>query len=263
VKALQDTLYKLGYMPRQQNTGGYGRFGPQTLQGLLRYQQAHGITNTGGQYGPRTQAALEQSVTQFNAAKGIAQTTAAADKHYVSQWGPTPSNSNKAPYGFADCGPTSGLMALSALGLIEKPSPQNASKVIDSIRDAAVGQNTNYSRLMGFPMLANGLNQFGARTQMIQGGVEGFEAALSRGNPIILGGNPWNAWGREQRAQGNYLANGDGGHFVTVFGKTESGNYIVADPLFVKGTREVTYEQLRQFSAAGYGAMEVMRPQGK
>lgn len=258
VARLQDALSTLGYMQPLSPAQGYGRFGPQTALGVRNFQLAHGIP-VAGQYGPQSQQALQGALDLFNKPKGLAQTPEDANKFYVSQWGGTPSNSAKgAPYGYADCGPTSGLMALSALGLTQKPSPADAEKAIDAVRDRCLGYDSKQSQLMDFPTLAHGLNAYGAKTRMVNG-VENFEAALGRGNPVIVGGEPWAAWGAQERAKGNYLGDGPAGHFVTVMGKNQDGQYIVADPLFKNGPIAVSYDQLRTFARFNLGAMEVSR----
>jgi peptidoglycan hydrolase-like protein with peptidoglycan-binding domain len=194
---------------------------------------------------------------------GTVGTTEDANEYFLTQWGGTPYNSaNGAPYGYNDCGPTSTVMALSSIGLMERPSPENASTTIDAVRDAAIGRDTTQSQRMGFGSLKNAVEAYGGRTQMLSGGIPGIDEALERGNPVIIGGNPWQAWGATERANGNYLNSRDpGGHFCTILGKTENGKYIVGDPLVKNGTIEVTKEQLETFFRnGGFGAMEVYRP---
>jgi hypothetical protein len=186
-----------------------------------------------------------------------------ANQYFMTQWGGTPYNgANGAPYGYSDCGPTSTLMALSSLGLMERPGPQGASAAIDAVRDAALGYDSNQSRPMGFGALQQAVTAYGGQSRMLGGGVNGIDEAIARGNPVVIGGNPWQAWGAEQRANGNYLNSKDpGGHFVTVLGKTPEGKYLVGDPLVKGGAIEVTREQLESFFAKdGFGAMEVYRP---
>jgi hypothetical protein len=193
---------------------------------------------------------------------GTVGTTADANEYFLTQWGGTPYNSaNGAPFGYSDCGPTSTVMALSAIGLMERPTPENASATIDAVRDAAIGRDTTQSQLMGFGALKNAVAANGGQTQMLNG-LAGIDEALERGNPVIIGGNPWQAWGADQRANGNYLNSRDpGGHFCTVLGQTQDGKYIVGDPLVKNGTLEVTREQLETFFGnGGFGAMEVSRP---
>ncbi|MBN1205476.1 MAG: peptidoglycan-binding protein [Myxococcaceae bacterium] len=192
---------------------------------------------------------------------GTVSTTEDANEYFLTQWGGTPYNSaSGAPFGYNDCGPTSAVMALSAIGLMERPSPENASATIDAVRDAALGHDTTQSQRMGFGSLQRAVQEYGGQTQMING-IDSIDQAIERGNPVVIGGNPWQAWGSEQRANGNYLNSRDpGGHFVTVLGKTQDGKYIVGDPLVKNGTIAVSREQLQTFFQSGFGAMEVYRP---
>ena len=186
-----------------------------------------------------------------------------ANNYFLTQWGGTPYNSaSGAPYGYNDCGPTSTAMALASLGLLERPAPADAERTIDAVRDAALGTDTTYSQRMGFGPLQHAVEAYGGRTQMLNGGVSAIDEALARGNPVVIGGNPWQAWGAEQQAAGNYLNSRDpGGHFVTVLGKTPDGQYIIADPLVKNGAITVSAQQLETFFAnGGFGAMEVYRP---
>jgi peptidoglycan hydrolase-like protein with peptidoglycan-binding domain len=185
-----------------------------------------------------------------------------ANEHFVTQWGGTDYNSTSgAPYGYNDCGPTSTVMALSMLGLMEPPEPGAASDAIDAVRDAAFGHDTTYSQRMGFGALQSAVTEYGGETQLLSG-LDGIDEAIERGNPVIIGGNPWEAWAKDERAAGNYLNSRDpGGHFVTVMGKTPEGKYIIGDPLVKGGAIEVTREQLETFfSNGGFGAMEVSKP---
>lgn len=193
---------------------------------------------------------------------GTVSTVDDANQYFVTQWGGTDYNSAQgAPYGYNDCGPTSGVMALSAIGLMERPAPDQAGAAIDGVRDAALGYDSKESTRMGFGTLAKGVEAYGAQTQMLSGGVPSIDAALERGNPVIIGGNPWEAWGKDARAEGNYLNSRDpGGHFVTLLGKTQDGKYIVGDPLVKGGTLAVSEDQLKTFLGSGFGAMEVSRP---
>lgn len=194
---------------------------------------------------------------------GTVSTTEDANEYFLTQWGGSPYNSaSGAPYGYNDCGPTSTAMALSAIGLLDHPSPENAEATIDAVRDAAFGYDTTQSQKMGFGPLQKAVAQYGGQTQMISGGIDGIDQALERGNPVVIGGDPWNAWGADQRAAGNYLNSKDpGGHFCSVLGKTQDGKYIIGDPLVKGGTLAVTKEQLQKFfSNGGFGAMEIYRP---
>ena len=194
---------------------------------------------------------------------GLSTTTQEANRFFVNQWGPTAYNSSGAPFGFFDCGPTSGVMALTALGLMTPATAQTASSSIDRVRDAVLGYDSTTSTRMGTSQLAQGLRALGAQTTQLGGPVVGaVDQALARGNPVILGGyGVWAAWGAEQRANGNYLNSGNpSGHFVTVLGKTPDGQYLVGDPLVRGGSITVSAQQLATFyGSSGFGILEVAR----
>jgi murein DD-endopeptidase MepM/ murein hydrolase activator NlpD len=194
---------------------------------------------------------------------GLSSTTQEANRFFVTQWGPTAYNSGGAPYGYFDCGPTSGVMALTALGLMNPSTAATASASIDRVRDSVLGYDSHSSSRMGTSDLARGLRALGAQTTSLSGPVvSAVDQALARGNPVILGGyGAWSAWGSDQRAAQNYLNSGNpGGHFVTVLGKTQDGQYIVGDPLVKGGTLAVSAQQLATFYGTdGFGILEVSR----
>ncbi|HVG57783.1 MAG TPA: C39 family peptidase, partial [Hyalangium sp.] len=195
---------------------------------------------------------------------GVSTTLQEANRFFVNQWGPTAYNSGGHPFGFNDCGPTSGVMALASLGLMTPSTAQTASASIDRVRDAVLGYDSTYSQRMGTTQLAAGLRALGAQTTMLSGPVtSAVDQALARGNPVILGGyGVWAAWGSQQQASGNYLNGRDpSGHFVTVLGKTQDGQYIVGDPLVRGGSITVSAQQLATFyGSSGFGMLEVSRP---
>jgi hypothetical protein len=152
------------------------------------------------------------------------------------------------------------LIALSALGVINHPTPEQAPKAIDYMRDLCDGRDGAQSHLMDWNTLRRGLKSAGASSDLVWG-TQGIDQALARGNACILGGqNPWGAWGAAERRKGNYLANGNGGHFVAVIGKNADGKYILADPLLKNGPIAVTGKQLLDFAVGvGAGGIEVSR----
>lgn len=267
VKHLQDCLTLLGAMDGQiQLTAGYGTYGQKTSAAVYRFQKQNKIRpdpKTGdapGHFGEATRAKLQERMSAVTAGGlGPARTTEDAKKFHLTQWGPTPYNAGGTQMGFADCGPTSGVIALTSLGLMKQPTPQQAPRAIDRMRDLCDGRDGNHSHLMDWPTLRNGLARAGAVSAPIAGGMAGVDAALARGNPIIAGGqNPWGAWGKEERLKGNYLALGNGGHFIAILGKQADGKYVVADPLLVNTPIAVTADQLKMFASGPHaGAIEV------
>lgn len=215
--------------------------------------------------GPGPQAAFQRDTFQpadFPPKGGLgpAKTEEEGKKLHMTQWGPSPYNAGGHEMGYADCGPTSGVIALTALGMIKQPSPKDAPKAIDYMRDLCDGRDGQQSHLMDWGPLRRGLKAAGANSDLVWG-TQGIDQALARGNVCILGGqNPWGAWGAKERAKGNYLANGNGGHFVAVIGKRDDGKYILADPLLKNGPIAVTGQQLLSFAVGnGAGGIEVGR----
>lgn len=200
---------------------------------------------------------------------GAVSSTAEGDRHFLTQWGPTPFNAAEgAPYGFNDCGPTSCLMALSALGLAPHPAPGEAEQAIDRFRDVTLGYDSKKSVALSAKALSEGMKKLGATTKRLSrppdGDLTDIDAALSRGNPVVICGNPWKAWGEAERARGNYLnGRNPGGHWVAILGRTPQGQYVIGDPLVKGGTIAVSREQLNRFfvpaPVTGTAATEVAR----
>ena len=186
-----------------------------------------------------------------------------ANNSFVSQWGPTPWNSAQgAPYGYEDCGPTSVTMALSSLGLIQHPAPADAETTIDHMRDEALGYNSTHSQGTWDSQLVKPLQENGATTTIVKPlTLTSMDTALSAGHPLIVGTSAtWDAWGKAQSAAGGYLNyRNPGGHYVTVLGKSPSGNYIVGDPLSRIGAVEVTPAQMQKALAGAWDGIEVAR----
>ncbi|MEW5741433.1 MAG: peptidoglycan-binding protein [Myxococcota bacterium] len=215
-------------------------------------------------------------ITLERRATGTVSTTEAANAFFVNQEGNTEYfqsfNGNAKPYGANDCGPTSAVMALAALGLAERPSATEAPHAIDAMRDAIFKYDTSKSSTMGMYSVEQGLKAYGADTKTLDvrkatkdgAGLEAIDAALAAGHPVILGGTPGEAWAKELDKTGDYLdmgarGNGSFGHFVAVLGKTDDGKYLLADPLSRKGTIEVSASQIGTFlKQSGWGeAIEV------
>lgn len=249
---------------------GSGSSGGGSTSGALLDAGAPGLAGAGLDGAPSVTPAARQGRLSPLAPRGLflpegdagrlPATVEEADRHFITQWGPTAFNSGRVPYGYNDCGPAAVVMVVSALGLHERPEPEGAAAAIDAARDAAMGYDTDYSTRMGFDPLARAVRAFGGHARLLSPlGVFSVEEALERGSPLILGGYPWEVWGAEQRRLGNYLNSRDpGGHFVTLLGKTAEGRYLIGDPLVVGGTLEITAGQLSDL-LQGFGALEVWR----
>lgn len=194
---------------------------------------------------------------------GTATSIDQANASFLSQWGGTPWNSAAgAPYGYEDCGPTSTAMVLSQLGLIAHPSPANAEKTIDAVRDAALGYDSTRSQGTGDGQLVRALTANGAASKIVSPlTLAAIDRSLGDGHPLIVGSSStWDAWGKTQSAAGSYLNyRNPGGHYVTVLGKAPDGNYIVGDPLSRIGATEVTPAQMRTLLQGAWDGIEVSR----
>ncbi|MBS2030908.1 MAG: peptidoglycan-binding protein [Deltaproteobacteria bacterium] len=194
---------------------------------------------------------------------GAASSLDQANQSFLSQWGPTPWNSAQgAPYGYEDCGPTSCAMVLSSLGLIAHPSPADAEKTIDAMRDAALGYNSTHSQDTDDSELVKALKANGAQAVDVAPVTQqAVDAALAEGHPLIIGsGDTWAAWGKQQCLDGKYLNHQNpGGHYVTVLGRASDGNYIVGDPLSSVGAIEATPAQLKTLLGGAWSGIEVAR----
>ncbi|NOK07809.1 peptidoglycan-binding protein [Corallococcus exercitus] len=189
---------------------------------------------------------------------------------HVAQWGETgykDFNDASEYYGGNDCGPTSVVIAAAAVGAMEHPDAAGAGEAIDGVRDNILDYDSNTSVTMTVDQVAEGVTEAGAVATLVRKNkvdVAAVDDALSRGHPVILGGNPFGydpehqAWGPTASAADNYLMDHNfGGHWVTVTGKTESGNYLVNDPLCPKGPIEVTPEQMAEYVDGNLGMVEV------
>jgi peptidoglycan hydrolase-like protein with peptidoglycan-binding domain len=102
---------------------------------------------------------------------GTVSTVEAANAFFVNQEGNTAYfqsfNGNPKPYGPNDCGPTSAVMALCALGLIEHPTATEAPHAIDAMRDVIFNRDTSMSLTMGMASVEQGLRAYGAETRTL------------------------------------------------------------------------------------------------
>ena len=275
VRKLQEDLIKLGYMTREQVNTGPGVFGPRTERALEAFQKKNHLAPN-GRYGSDDRIALTRALNAHDAAHRAAEsgsaapraTTAApaaatgagridsaneANKYFATQWGGTKFNTVRgAPDGYSDCTPTSAVMAASSLGLIKDPTPANVEKAIDHMRDLERGHNTDYSSATSIAQAERGLRAVGAKVKRIPTSMAAIDAALKKGGRVMVAGDPWDAWGKQLSAKGQYLNHRDpGNHSCVIFGKTADGHYLLGDPLSKKGTIEVTAAQLQHYFRDG------------
>lgn len=241
--------------------------------GSLRQDFDHGSVWVTADHVLHAQAGLVELVPPRKL--GTAQSLEEAGANFLTQWGPTASNDppvgSDIPFGYYDCGPTSAVMALSALGLMAHPGAGDAYVAIDHMRDQILGYDSTKSLGLGLlpavkGTVGYGLIAAGAEVTGLKNNLTELDAAIARGNPVIIGSSTtWSAWGKEQQAAGNYLNRSNpSGHFVVVMGRSANGNYLVGDPLLKGGPIEVTAAQLQTALDGAFNSSdalaEVSRP---
>ncbi|MFH1808138.1 MAG: peptidoglycan-binding protein [Pseudomonadota bacterium] len=231
------------------------RYDAATAAAVARFQRTAKLDVT-GRIEHKTARAIDKADHSF----GTFDTVPQANKHFLTQWGPTRYNKTGPRYGYKDCAPTSAVMAASALGLIKHPGPGEASRAIDHMRDLTRGHNTNTSDSTSREELMRGLRATGAAVRDIHG-FDALNRALAKGHPVLASGDPWDAWGRRLRNEGKYLNSRDpGNHSIAILGRTDDGRYLVADPLSRSGSIAVKREALAEFLKDGSGNLyEVSR----
>ncbi len=191
-----------------------------------------------------------------------ASTVREADQYHLTQWGETEYFQNEDPEtriphaGFNDCGPASAGIALIALGMLGRPSPEEVPELIDLMRDLTAGHDTNYSRTMGNPPVIDALTAMGAEAVDIGTEIDDLRAAVTAGHPVVIGSYscPWSD-------DIENLNGGDPvGHFVTVVGMTPTGDFIVCDPLAADGPVIVSVADMEASLDQSWGMIEVSRP---
>lgn len=156
------------------------------------------------------------------------------------------------PSSSANCGPASVTMALANTSLLPDQldytdggsSPQAA---IDAVRVAGTGSNDPHA-FTSIGQMERAARAYGAETQSIRT-MEDIDAALMRGDQVVLAGNPNHpgAYG-----VGNGI-NYSGGHFINVTAMDTSyqpPRYVIQDPLSRRGSLVVTQEQLQAYMDA-------------
>lgn len=150
-----------------------------------------------------------------------------------------------------NCGPASVTTALRLVGLdVPGFNGQRSEAVLDQARIIATGQNntqvgTTDTELERVIQAAGG--QYTESTDFNQ-----IKQWAKQGVPVILAGNP--AYGWDGRYTNDQVYNFNGGHWVTVSGyDSQTGNYIVNDPLSQIGPIEVSEAELANYTAHNSG----------
>ncbi len=146
------------------------------------------------------------------------------------------------------CGPASVAMNLAALGLtaVDNADPQTAIEVARTDSDSTAPNTTNADQLKAAAVAG------GATTTDVED-MDGLDAALDRGEPVVLYGVPNQAgtWARasDTYATGRFGAIDEGSaHWISVVGRTAEGDYIIQDPLSREGVITVTQAQLEVYA---------------
>lgn len=144
-----------------------------------------------------------------------------------------------------NCGPASVAMALRLIGLdVPGFQGQKDQRVLDTARIIGTGKNdtsvgTTDSELEKVVNAAGGRWTESTNLDQMLGWAKS-------GVPVILAGNPSQAWNKRFPANQVYPYNG--GHWVTVSGyNSQTGNYVVNDPLSAVGPIEVSQAELQQY----------------
>lgn len=186
---------------------------------------------------------------------------AAANQFFLTQLAGSPWNTSGG--GTMDCGPTSGLMVLSALGLAQRPDPSQAAGAIDDFRGTVdqyegLGARAGGDDTVGVTVqgLEGALQARGATVQELPASsgeasttLAAIDAQLDAGAKVIAYGDPSQAWEPELGA--SYQAQGSFSHFVAIFGRSADGNYLVGDPLSTSGVVEATPDELSRYIQGG------------
>lgn len=150
-----------------------------------------------------------------------------------------------------NCGPASVAMALRMIGL-DVPGAQGArdQRVIDRARIIATGRNdtrvgTTDTELERVVNAAGGRWSESTNLEQLLGWAR-------QGTPVILAGNPSQAWNRRYSSGQVYPF--DGGHWVVVSGyDARTGWYVVNDPLSAIGPIYVSREELATYFSRNGG----------
>jgi hypothetical protein len=226
-----------------------------------------------GRVAPLGAALVLLALASSAAPRDCTMSVEAANRAFVTQWGPTPFNAAEPVFGYDDCGPAASVIALAVLGLIDEPGAGGASHAIDRVRDLERGEDTRCSAPTFLPMVRGGLEAAGASVTPIDPTVPAIREGLRDCGVVLVSGDPGDAWGRRLDAIGLYLhaygADADADrfdHWVAIVGAAADGRLLVADPLSTLGVFPATDAQIETFSddaRLGRVAVSVRRPAGK
>ncbi|WP_426744374.1 peptidoglycan-binding protein [Myxococcus faecalis] len=271
VKAVQDALVKLGYLTEEQVATGPGQFGPKTEAALERFQAEHGLTAS-GDYAGRTREALGKALTEAKSSGGARRPAMSAEDAFITQF--TSEYNPTGPRGSTNCGPASLAMSLAYTGhmpagltkeqqvdyarALMSPRRESEFTYVKASDGTRVPQLDRDRELTGGTMVSDGVKGAGLDARYGQGWEE-LDRQLAAGNPVVANGRTNAAW-REQFPE--RMGSGDIGHLNAILGKTSDGKYLVADPLHTGGPVAMTREQLGVFFSPTRGQPSFTALQG-
>ncbi|AGC47077.1 hypothetical protein MYSTI_05801 [Myxococcus stipitatus DSM 14675] len=256
VQQLQDALVELGYLTEAQAATGPGEFGPKTQAALEQFQADQGVTPN-GQYAGATREAMSQALSQQKAGGGTQRPAMTAEAAFITQF--TSEYNPTGPRGSTNCGPASLAMSLAYTGhmpggltkeqqvdyarALMSPRRESEFTYVKSSDGTRVPQLDRDRELTGGTMVGDGIQGAGLGARYGQGW-DALDKQLASGNPVIANGKTNAAW-REQFPE--RMGSGDIGHLNAILGKTQDGKYLVADPLHTGGPVAMTRAQLSVF----------------
>jgi len=146
----------------------------------------------------------------------------------------------------ANCGPASLAMAIKAYGL--EPQGLTPEQSIDRARRLMTG-NTDDRDPTNDRERLRGARAAGLEARLTSSRKH-LDDELAAGHMVMVVGDPGRAYKSEWKNYSNY----QGLHSILVVGKTQDGQYVVADPVSHSGPRLMTREQMRSFWEDGGGS---------
>lgn len=161
---------------------------------------------------------------------------------FVTQFQTATYNATKDGGGSNNCGPASVAMNLAALGLatVNNADPQAL------IADVRGDTGTTAPDKTGPAELKAAARANGAVTRDVKD-MDGVDAALARGEPVVLYGHPNQAGSYYDSANFGAIGTEDY-HWISVVGKTADGQYIIQDPLSRNGVVTVSRDELEVYA---------------